>query len=160
MDWEAAGFPDKTDDPRVYDMYRRNWGMKNREDITDYLVANQLQYEIQDRQLGRLLAYLKERNLYDSTMIVFTADHGEMNSRKGCIDKGAYLKPQVPLYVKPAGTSGKQDPLIIGAPCSLLDICSTMLNAAGISVPERVDGRNLFDSARGISPARGQTCHG
>ncbi len=153
LEWEAAGFPDRTGDPRVYDMYRRNWGMKSREDMTDYLVANQLQYEILDRQLGRLLSYLKERDLYDSTLIVFTADHGEMNGRKGCIDKGAYLNPQVlqvPLYVKPAGSPVQQSPLVIDSPSSLLDICPTMLDAAGISIPERVDGQNLFDSARGV----------
>ncbi|MDC7232810.1 MAG: sulfatase-like hydrolase/transferase [Spirochaetales bacterium] len=153
--WEAAGFPSETDDPRVYDLYRKNWGMRNREDLTDYLVANQLQYEILDRQLGRLLDYLKEQNLYDNTMILFTADHGEMNGNKGCVDKGAYLNPQtmhVPLYLKPSAGQMKEKNLSPGTvadtPVSLLDICPTVCEAAGLDIHERIDGVSFFDTLK------------
>ena len=154
--WESAGFPEECDDPRVYDLYRRNWGMRNREDMIDYLVANQLQYELLDRQLGRLIDYLKEHELYNDTMIIFTADHGEMNGRKGCIDKGSYLNPQVlhvPLYLKPAGTQAAAAGMRIDTPGSLLDICPTVFETAGIEVPERIDGVSLFETAKkGVRP--------
>ncbi|MBN2625026.1 MAG: sulfatase-like hydrolase/transferase [Spirochaetales bacterium] len=152
LEWEAAGFPDSSDDPRVYDMYRRNWGMKNREDLADYLVANQLQYEILDHQVGRLLDYLREKDLYDSTLIIFTADHGEMNGKKGCLDKGAYLNPQVlkvPLTVKPAREQNLPAGVIHDEPCSLLDICPTVLESAGLEIPDRIDGRSLFQAVLG-----------
>ena len=71
LEWEAAGFPSKTGDPRIYDMYRKNWGLKNRQDVLDYRTANQMQYEILDKHIGRLLSYLKEKNLYDNTWIFF-----------------------------------------------------------------------------------------
>lgn len=149
--WEAAGFPEESDDPRVYDLYRRNWGMRNRDDMLDYLVANRLQYELLDRQLGKLITYLKEQKLYDNTMIIFTADHGEMNGRQGCIDKGAYLNPQVlhvPLYLKPAKSQTVTQGQEIDTPCSLLDICSTVCEAAGIELSERIDGVSLFTTAQ------------
>ncbi len=152
LEWEAAGFPEKSDDPRVYDLYRRNWGMRDRDDMIDYLVANQLQYEILDRQFGRLLSYLKEHDLYDSTMIIFTADHGEMNGRKGCIDKGAYLNPQtlhVPLYLKPAEGQPVEKGSVVESPCSLLDVGPTVCATAGFSIPDRLDGVSLFDTAAG-----------
>lgn len=155
--WEARGFPAHTDDPRVYDLYRKNWGMKNRKDLEDYLVANQLQYEVMDRQFGRLLIYLKEQNLYDNTMIIFTADHGEMNGRKGCIDKGAYLNPQtmqVPLYLKPAVGQDVEAGSIVNTPVSLLDICPTICEATGLDIHERTDGVSLFETLR--SPVRPQ----
>ncbi len=152
LEWENAGFPTESDDPRVYDLYRKNWGMKNRQDLEDYLTANQLQYEILDRQLGKLLDYLKAADLYDSTMILFTADHGEMNGKKGCVDKGAYLNPQVmqvPLYLKPAAGQSLPAGGAIGEPCSLADICPTIAEAAGLFLPERMDGISLFTSASG-----------
>lgn len=151
LKWEADGFPDETDDPRVYDLYRKNWGMKNRQDLEDYLVANQLQYEIMDKQLGRLLDYLKENELYDNTMIIFTADHGEMNGKKGCIDKGAYLNPQtmqVPLYLKPAESQNVPKGSVVTTPSSLLDICPTICDAAGLEIHERIDGVSLFDTLK------------
>jgi arylsulfatase A-like enzyme len=152
--WEAAGFPEACDDPRVYDLYRRNWGMRNRDDMLDYLTANRLQYELLDRQLGRLMEYLKKEKLYDNSMIIFTADHGEMNGRKGCIDKGAYLNPQVlhvPLYLKPAKNQTLKQGLKIDTPCSLLDICPTVCEAAGIGLFERIDGVSLFDTAKDMA---------
>ncbi len=147
LEWEAAGFPDSFGDSRVYDLYRRNWGMKNRSDMTDYLVANQLQYEILDKQLGRLLDYLKESGLYENTLIFFIADHGEMNGRKGCIDKGAYLNPQVlrvPLYLKPPKSFEISAGSVVETPASLLDLFPTICEIVGLEIPERIDGMSLL----------------
>ncbi|MDC7239252.1 MAG: sulfatase-like hydrolase/transferase, partial [Spirochaetales bacterium] len=149
LDWEASGFSES--DSRVYGLYRKNWGLRRRSDLEDYMVANQLQYEILDRQLGKILDYLKENNLYDNTMIIFTADHGEMNGKQGCIDKGAYLNPQVmhvPLYLKPA--LGQELPAgsISDTPVSLLDICPTLCDALGLEIFERLDGVSLFETLK------------
>lgn len=160
LEWEAAGFPEDSSDPRVYDLYRRNWGLRNRDDLMDYLVANQMQYEILDKQLGKLLNYLKAENLYDSTMIIFTADHGEMNGHKGCVDKGAYLNPQVlhvPLYLKPASDQNTERGVVIDEPCSLLDICPTVCEAAGLDIPERLDGISFFKTVETRSRPKEKT---
>ncbi len=152
LDWEASGFPADSDDPRVYDMYRKNWGMRSRRDLVDYLVANQLQYEILDHQLGRLFDFLKAEDLYNETMILFTADHGEMNGRKGCVDKGAYLNPQVlrvPLHLKPAAGQPLPAGCSVDTVCSLLDIAPTIYEAAGLRIPARTDGVSFFETADG-----------
>lgn len=151
LEWEAAGFPSETEDPRVYDLYRKNWGLKDRTDLEDYLVANQLQYEILDRQLGQLLDYLKSQKLYDDTVIIFTCDHGEMNGRKGCVDKGAYLNPQVlqvPLYMKlPKDHIALKAGQVSDQSCSLLDIFPTVCDLTGLSIDGRADGFSLLKTA-------------
>ncbi|MGL1890115.1 MAG: sulfatase-like hydrolase/transferase [Spirochaetaceae bacterium] len=152
LDWEASGFTEDGLDPRVYELYRKNWGLRNRQDLIDYLVANQLQYEILDKQMGRLINYLKDNDLYNSTMIIFTADHGEMNGRKGCVDKGAYLNPQVlqvPFILKPTADKDIKRDISISEPCSLLDIFPTISQEIGLSINDRTDGVSLFDTLSG-----------
>jgi arylsulfatase A-like enzyme len=141
--------------PLIYSRYRSYWGIGDCKTAEDYLVANVLQYEILDTELGRIIGNLKQRGDYEKTMIILAADHGEMNCRDGLIDKGAYLNPrvlQVPLYLKPAAS----DPAlpdkagtVIDRLCSLLDVAPTILAAAGIEALARFDGRNLFEEGSG-----------
>ncbi len=162
LEWEAAGFPEQTDDPRVYDLYRKNWGITDRETVIDYRTANQLQYELLDVQVGRLINYLKAHKLYDSTWIIYLADHGEMNCRKGCVDKGAYLNPQVlqvPLVLKPAAGHESGAALSeragesIDTPSSLLDMYPAVCEITGMEIPARTDGFSLLETLRtGIRP--------
>ena len=138
-------------EPLIYARYRRYWGIYDKRTMEDYLVANVLQYEILDEQIGRILGCLEEE-LYDDTLIALVSDHGEMNCRDGLIDKGAFLNPrvlQVPIYLKlpafsPAGGSGRR-----GTVCdslrSLLDLAPTILDAAGIEALDRFDGESLLN---------------
>ncbi|GHV63482.1 sulfatase [Spirochaetia bacterium] len=160
--WESAmqGCP-AAPLPLVYDRYRRYWGLQDQNTAEDYLVANVLQYEILDEQVGRIIEQLKVSGAYERTMIILTADHGEMNCRDGLVDKGAYLNPrvlQVPLYLKlPAG--GKSSPesirrnpppgTVIDRLSSLMDIAPTILAAAGIEAQDRFDGRSLLEEGTG-----------
>ncbi|GHV24957.1 hypothetical protein AGMMS4952_01580 [Spirochaetia bacterium] len=148
--WEAAVGGQHTPQPLVYDRYRRYWGMGDRKTAEDYLVANVLQYEILDEQIGRIMEHLKASGGYDSTMIILTADHGEMNCRDALVDKGAYLNPrvlQVPLYLKlpEPGLHGT----VIDRLTSLMDISPTILAAAGIEAQTRFDGKSLLEPGTG-----------
>ena len=134
--------------PLIYSRYRAYWGMTDRTTAEDYLVANVLQYEILDEQIGRLFDYLKKTGVYDQTMIIVTADHGEMNCRDALIDKGAYLNPrvlQVPVYLKPPADMKSPSGTVIDRLCSLLDIAPTILATAGIEAQARFDGRSLLE---------------
>ncbi len=166
--WAEIGFKNIPQQPRVYNMYRKNWGMKQRETLINYRIANQLQFELIDKIIGKYINYLKKENLYDNSLIIFIADHGEMNGEWGCIDKGAYLNPQVlrvPIIFKiPKNLQVKNlqrknemlssnpinpDPTkwrgtICDTPCSLLDIAPTVLEIAGLKIPERLDGFSLL----------------
>ena len=147
-------------EPRIYALYRKNWGLYDSSMAIDYMVANVLQYEIIDRAVGHVLDYLREQETYDQTTIFYTADHGEMNTDLGLIDKGAFLNPRVlrvPLSMKPAtatqtdALSGTCDSLV-----SLLDIAPTILELAGVTPYARLDGQSLL--ATGKNEPRAKEC--
>lgn len=145
------GFNAPWPEPRIYRLYRQNWGLTNPEVLRDYLVANILQYEILDAAVGLFLDRLKLHGLYESSCILFLADHGEMNGEWALIDKGAFLNPRVlrvPLFLK-AGENAARYPSRFDRPVSLLDAAPTLLDAAGIRASERFDGLSLFDQLTG-----------
>jgi hypothetical protein len=149
----AGDFRSPEGEPRVYGLYRKNWGLQEAQTLLDYRVANQLQFELIDELLGKLFTDLRERGLYDASWIVFLADHGEMNGELALIDKGAYLHPRAvraPIMVKPPqNISPPRRGREIDQACSLLDVAPTILEICGIETPERLDGWNLLETAAG-----------
>lgn len=105
-----------------------------------------------DHMLGTILDTLREEDLYDETTIVVTADHGEHFGEHGRAYHQFSLYDEllhVPLLIKPPGGSGNGraiDDLV-----SLVDIYPTVLSSAGLSVPETVEGFDVFaDHSREI----------
>ena len=47
-DWRRSA-----DEPKVYDFYRKDWGLYEPDTVRDYRVANALQMEVIDRALRR-----------------------------------------------------------------------------------------------------------
>jgi arylsulfatase A-like enzyme len=144
--WEA--FPDQ---PKIYDLYRKYWGLYNPQSLLDYRIAYALQMEVVDRALGVFIQELKRRGLYDESVIVLMSDHGEMNGRWALIDKGVYLYPdvlRVPLVVKTPASWGTK-PRAVETPVSLLDVAPTLLSIAGIEPEARLDGRSLLPHLEG-----------
>ncbi len=93
-----------------------------------------------DEQVGRLVDELKRHGLYDGTLVVVTADHGEELLDHGGWWHGSSLYDEqiaVPLIVKPphGGTGRVADALV-----STIDVAPTILAAAGIAVPEAMRG--------------------
>lgn len=150
-DIAAANWKPDPAQGRIYDLYRRYWGLYDARTVIDYRVAHALQMEIVDGAIGLFVQELKRRGLYDESLILFTADHGEMNGRRGLIDKGVYLYPdvlRVPLTVKMPASAGIQ-PHRVDSPVSHLDIAPTLLSLAGIQPDARLDGASLLPLLRG-----------
>jgi arylsulfatase A-like enzyme/Tfp pilus assembly protein PilF len=62
-----------------------------------------------DHELGRLIAWLKQTQLYNQTLIVFLSDHGESLGEHGEREHGFFVyntTVHIPLIVKPAAGSG------------------------------------------------------
>jgi arylsulfatase A-like enzyme len=97
-----------------------------------------------DREVGRFFDELKKRGMYEDSLILVTADHGEAFLEHGFWEHGQTLYKEmvhVPLIVKwPA----RRDPRRIASLVSQTDIFPTILEAAGIQPPETsYAGRSL-----------------
>jgi len=103
-----------------------------------------------DRSLGRLLDGLREQGLEDSTLLVFTSDHGEMFGSHGRRAKYIFYEEacRVPFLVRWPGhiRPGATDTLL-----STPDIMPTLLGSLGLHVPRAVEGADLSANLLGKS---------
>ena len=107
-----------------------------------------------DDKVGELLSALERTGLADSTIVVFTADHGEMMGERGMWYKQHFFEwaARVPLMVRlPAG---ERTPRRVGRNVSLVDILPTVLELAGggASLHAPVDGSSFAALLRGDDP--------
>ena len=103
-----------------------------------------------DFHFGRIIAHLKSQGLYEDTLIVVTADHGELLGDYGCWGKMHYLDAafRVPLMIRVPGVA----PARIDQPTESVDVMPTILDWLGQDCPDTVDGRSLLPLARGMMP--------
>ena len=98
-----------------------------------------------DDGIGRVVAKLKELGLYDRTMIVLNADHGESFGEHQRFGHGSTVYDQelkVPLVIKlPASINEGR---MITGQVRNVDIMPTVLEACGLSSPEACNGRSLL----------------
>lgn len=98
-----------------------------------------------DSQLGRLLKYLQQRGLYNSTVIALSGDHGEGLGEHGEKTHGFFIYNStlhVPLIIKPSAGM-KFTNRTVKKDVSLVDLMPTLLGIIGEPVPTQVQGKNL-----------------
>jgi len=111
-----------------------------------------------DDNLGRLFAALKALGQYDSTLIVFTTDHGEQMGDHWLLGKCGYFEQSyhIPLIVRdprPAAnaTRGRQ----VDAFTEHVDVMPTLLDWLELDIPAAGDGLSLLPFVAGSgNPAR------
>jgi len=99
-----------------------------------------------DFAIGKLLTALRSRGLYDQSLIVVVADHGEALGEHGERSHGLFLYDEtlhVPLLVKLPGASPTH--LRIESRVGLVDIAPTVLQQVGIPAPAAMQGRSLLE---------------
>ncbi|MBL7224026.1 MAG: sulfatase-like hydrolase/transferase [Candidatus Brocadiae bacterium] len=100
-----------------------------------------------DAQFGRVLAALDAAGVADDTIVVFTADHGDLMGDFGAYFKGNFLRgsAHVPFLVRgpgiPAGERRKQ---LVG----LQDILPTLARMTGCPLDGDVHGLDLTDACQ------------
>jgi len=111
-----------------------------------------------DDEIGRLVAFLKDSGLWDTTLIIFTSDHGEQIGDHWLLGKGGYFDGSyhIPLIVRDPRTAA--DPgrgRVVEAFTENVDIMPTLLEAIAAPVPVQCDGMNLAPFLAGDpAPAR------
>lgn len=96
-----------------------------------------------DYQVGRIIQALKDKGMYEDTLILFTSDHGDMMGDYNAIGKRAMVdaSSRVPFIVH---YPGKEHEERYDA-CSLVDVAPTVLSYAGIPYEKsEFDGMDLF----------------
>jgi arylsulfatase A-like enzyme len=98
-----------------------------------------------DDELGRLMAELKKMDLFDTTLIVFTADHGEsLGEHNYYFEHGRYsyqVNARVPLFIVDKETIRESKRLT--HPVGLIDLSPTLLDWVDLPIPEQFEGTNL-----------------
>ncbi len=107
-----------------------------------------------DDQVGRLFDALRARGLYDDTMIVVVADHGEALERNREKTHGTLVFDTtlaVPLIVRHVDgwNAGTRSSDVV----SVVDVFPTLVEALGLDAPNDIDGESLF--RRAVAPERG-----
>ncbi|TWU42154.1 sulfatase family protein [Novipirellula artificiosorum] len=96
-----------------------------------------------DDNFGRLLESLKQQGQLDSTLIVFTSDHGDLCYEHDRLNKGNPYEgsARVPLLIRyPDRITAKT---VYEGPAGTVDLTPTILTLAGISTDAAFEGRSL-----------------
>ncbi len=104
-----------------------------------------------DYQVGRMVDALAERGVLDDTVILLSADHGELLGDYNCYGKRSMHDgaSRVPLIVRGATNGGPSAPFVGGRRCdtpvSLVDIAPTLREIAGTTFDDEseTDGVSL-----------------
>ncbi len=100
-----------------------------------------------DEQIGRILEVLERRGWLDETLILFTADHGDMTGDQNLWRKSyAYeSSARIPMMMRwPTGLISANRGAVMPHPVELRDVLPTFLEAAGAETSRPIDGRSLL----------------
>lgn len=94
-----------------------------------------------DHHIGRVVDWLKQTGQWDETILVVTADHGEMLGDYGVWGKSSFHDASfhVPLMIRVPGES----PCRIMGMTETVDIAPTLLDLIGHPVPHSMNGTSL-----------------
>lgn len=94
-----------------------------------------------DAHIGRIVGWLKATGRWDDTILVVTADHGEMLGDHGLWGKGTFHDAafHVPLMIRMPGQRAR----LIEAMTESIDVAPTILDLVGRIAPDSMDGVSL-----------------
>jgi arylsulfatase A-like enzyme len=114
-------------------------------DAREVQAAYYAMIELLDMAVGRMMQAVERLGQRERTIVIFTSDHGEMLGDHGLLLKGCRFYEglvRVPLLISWPGRF--QAGLVSDALVELTDLTPTLLDACGLPMPERVQGRSLL----------------
>jgi arylsulfatase A-like enzyme len=100
-----------------------------------------------DRQIGQIIAQLKESGRWQNTLLIFLSDNGLMWGEHRLVDsKGCVYEEciRVPMWVRAPGLVARHDTSLVAN----IDIAPTIAAWAGITPTSKVNGANLLGLLR------------
>jgi arylsulfatase len=147
--------PRPRDLSNLHDRVARAEPPKSDREIEEIIQLYDSEIAYTDQELGRFFEELRARDLYDRSLIIITADHGEAFYEHGHWQHSRTLYDElvhIPLIVKwPEQTTRGR----VSAPVSQMDIFPTIIEAAGLELPHR-ERRGLADYAHGRTGDEGE----
>lgn len=106
-----------------------------------------------DAYFGEILRQLEADGLAESTVVIYTSDHGGVSprSKRFCYDEGLKVPLILSIPAKLPGMSKWQLGSRVKTPVSLIDIAPTLLSIAGIEIPDNMHGEAIFGPSSKIS---------
>ena len=106
-----------------------------------------------DHHIGRVITDLKQAGHYEDTLVIITADHGEMLGDRHAWGKmsvynAAYHAPLVIRAPQLQAQSGMQ----VQLQTESVDIAPTILDWIGSDIPNSMDGQSLLPLIKGETP--------
>jgi arylsulfatase A-like enzyme len=105
-----------------------------------------------DHHIGRLIDWLRDSGQYDNTLIVLTADHGEMLGDYGLWGKRSFHDASfhVPLIIRDPSATARG--AVVTEPTESVDVTPTILDVLNAEIPDEMDGHSLTPFLRGQTP--------
>ena len=101
-----------------------------------------------DEAIGSILKTIKELNLLENTIVVFSSDHGEMMGAHGVkpfVKQLAWDESvRVPFLIS-YPTIGEYKGTVVNAPITTPDILPSLLALSGIEIPKTIEGENMAE---------------
>lgn len=108
-----------------------------------------------DEVIGSILDQIEALNLSENTIVVFSADHGEIMGAHGIRPFTKQLawdeSIKVPFLIRYPGI-GKDKGAIVNAPINTPDILPSLLTLANIDIPESIEGEDLSGLIKSPDP--------
>ncbi|MDN3665568.1 sulfatase-like hydrolase/transferase [Algibacter miyuki] len=98
-----------------------------------------------DEQVGFLVEKLKEKNMLENTVIIYTSDNGRFQGSHGLFDKCLLYDESVkaPLIIYDGRMPESKRQRRENALISSVDMAPTIVSMAGLEVPESMQGRDI-----------------
>ncbi len=142
------------DKPSVYRRLQSVWKELSREECKEILRCYYSYCTLVDLQIGRLVEFLKRERLYDDTLIVFTADHGDLMGAHGLFCKGVPAFEEtysIPLIMKLPGQ--EKAGFVCSAYANTYDLAPTILELLDCEpLQNPIDGTSLVSYLEGEDP--------
>jgi arylsulfatase len=121
--------------------------------VAVYVARYDAEIRYMDAAFGELIRYLRERDLYDASAIVFSADHGEsLGEHDFYFEHGWFAHEpslRIPLMIKPPG---EVEARTVDRQVSVLDFLPTLLGFAGAAVASGGSGVDLGGAGEPVEP--------
>ena len=140
----SGPFLPEEDESKKAEIIRKNQFSSN--DLDYFRECYRSEIRFTDKHIEIVIEKLKQQGLYDNTIIVIVSDHGEEFGERGTLGHGQSLfneQTLIPFILKLPENYKKK--ITIRPQFSNIDISPTILDVAGISIPESFRGTSILN---------------